>query len=70
MATEPRPLFYYPPSVEFLLRRSLREDLVPMGETDICAACGYAVGQHIDPGTNRYRSCEAVARHARQERES
>lgn len=72
MASGPRPLFVYPPSIEFLLRRSLRaRQHAPAAEhTDYCISCGVEVAWHTDPRTGGSLSCADAARRARQERES
>lgn len=67
MASDPRPMFFYPPSVEFLLRRS-REVGLHTTLPDVCVACGRLVSLHRD-ASGAFVSCEALARRS-QERES
>ncbi len=65
MFTPPRPVFFYPPSVEFLLRRSLAErtrGARPSVVPSICAACGALVDDHREKGTNTYIDCAEVQR--------
>ncbi len=44
-----RPPFFTPPSIEFLLRRSLREGLTTSAP-DICIGCGRTVREHLVKG--------------------
>lgn len=66
MATEPRPIYFHPPSVEFLLRRSLT--IGPLtAAPDICVECGQPVAAHRVPGTMRFLGCAEVLRRADRE---
>lgn len=67
MATLPRPLFFYPPSVEFILRRCLNVGPSPTSPAT-CTACGRLVAAHRDP-SGAFIPCEELARRS-QERES
>ncbi len=44
-----RPPFFYPPSLEFMLRRSLHEGPVTSAP-EICIECGRPVGEHLVKG--------------------